>query len=95
MAMEVKTMEIKKPQPISSSTSSRDTSAGTWKWREFISDVKAEFKKITWTTPEELRTYTKIVVAATFIMGMAIYIMDLLIRACLNGLDVIMRFIGG
>ena len=38
----------------------------------FFGDVKAELRRITWTSKEELQVYTKIVVGATFALGLGI-----------------------
>jgi preprotein translocase subunit SecE len=54
---------------------------------EFLGDVKGEFRKITWTSQDELKAYTKIVVGATFAFGMVIYGTDLLIQTALASLD--------
>lgn len=61
----------------------------------FISDIKAEFKKISWTDKEELRAYTKIVVGATFTFGMLVFATDLFIQKALDGLNGIFKFIIG
>lgn len=95
MAVDAKTMEIKKTQQVGTQTSNKESAASKWRLRDFISDVKAELKKITWTSPDELRAYTKIVVATTFIMGMGIYAMDLIIQTVLNGLGFVIQWIGG
>jgi preprotein translocase subunit SecE len=60
---------------------------------EFVGEIKAELKRINWTSPEELRTYTKIVVGATFFFGMGIYFMDLIIQGSLWMLESILRWI--
>jgi preprotein translocase subunit SecE len=97
MAVEVKAMEVKKTQQISKPAGSAETDAAVkaGQWRDFLGDIKSEFKKITWTNPEELKTYTKLVVAATFLFGMGIYVMDLAIQTVLNVLGFMMRLIGG
>ncbi len=41
---------------------------------DFVGDIKSEFSKITWTSKQELTVYTKIVVGATFIFGMLVYV---------------------
>ncbi len=61
----------------------------------FIGDVKAELKKISWTTKEELQVYTKIVVVATFVFGMMIYLIDLVVNGCLGGIGTLFRMIIG
>lgn len=62
---------------------------------EFIGEVKGELKRIHWTSKEELKVYTRIVVIATFMLGMSIYVVDLLLRSSLAGLSAIMRLITG
>ena len=62
---------------------------------DFIGDVKGEMKKITWTTQDELRTYTKIVVASTFVCGMSIFLIDVFIQNMLQGLGTLVRLISG
>lgn len=90
MGAEVKSMEIKKPQQT---TSERTFSIK--KMQEFVTDVKGEIKKITWTSRDELIFYTKLVVGATFSFGMAIYLLDLAIQAMLGSLNFLLRFISG
>lgn len=62
---------------------------------EYFGEVKQEFKAISWTPKEELATYTKVVVGATFIFGMFIYVVDLLIQGTLQGLSLFARLFGG
>jgi len=62
---------------------------------DFVADIKTEFSKISWTDPEELRVYTKMVVGATFIMGMGIYGIDLLIQVFLSALGNVIQFLFG
>jgi preprotein translocase subunit SecE len=57
---------------------------------EFVGEVKGEFHKITWTAQDELRVYTKVVVACTFVFGIAIYCMDVVIQSVLFGLNWVM-----
>ena len=86
-------MEVKKTQQIAASRPPRKESSclfSSWQSRDFVGDIKDELKKIRWTSPEELKVYTKIVVGATFIFGMGIYFMDLLIQGLLNRLALIM-----
>lgn len=61
----------------------------------FIDEAKAEFKKISWTSRDELRVYTKIVVWATFIFGMGIYVADFFIQKSLYGMDFILKWLIG
>lgn len=62
---------------------------------DFVGDVKGEMKKITWTPVDELKSYTKIVVAATFAAGFAIYAIDVSIQLALSGLGLFMRLFTG
>ena len=93
--MEVKTMEVKKSQQPAAPAEAKASVRPSWRIRDFIADIKQELKKITWTSPDELRAYTKIVVATTFIFGLGIYVVDLLIQMVLNGLGYFIRLIGG
>lgn len=97
MAVEVKTMEVKKTQQLAApaNANTKDAPVKSGQWTSFLGDIKSEFKKISWTTPEELALYTKLVVAGTFLFGMGIYVMDLVIQACLSSLGFVLRLIGG
>lgn len=88
---EVKSMDLKKTDESSSVRSFISAK----KAQDFIAEIKSEIFKINWSTREELLTYTKIVVVATFVFGMAIYGTDLAIQGSLNILDMILRFIAG
>lgn len=96
--MEVKPMEVKKNQQIAAPASKdkeKEALLNAWKPQEFIGEIKDELKKISWTSPAELKVYTQIVVGATFFFGMGIYILDLFIQGVLNGLAMAIRLIGG
>ena len=54
-----------------------------------------ELKKVTWTSKEELIVFTKIVVGATFLLGLGIYGVDLLIKGVLNGFGTLVHLIFG
>ena len=90
-------MEIKKNQELTkpASANPKETVVKAAQWQNFLGDIKDEFSKISWTNPEELVTYTKIVVIGTFCFGMGIYLMDLLIQGVLSGLGSFIRLIGG
>lgn len=62
---------------------------------QFVSDVKQEIERITWTSKDELIVYTKIVVGATFVLGLSIFVVDLVIRGFLNSLGHMAHWIGG
>ncbi|MEI8366402.1 MAG: preprotein translocase subunit SecE [Parachlamydiaceae bacterium] len=99
MAVDVNMIDVKKTQvqqlPKTVSAPTSETVARAEQWKNFIGSIKDEFKKISWTNPEELRLYTKLVVAMTFVCGMGIYFLDIIIQAVLSGLNVFMRLIGG
>ncbi len=61
----------------------------------FLREVQEELKKINWTTKEELKTCTKIVIGATFLLGIGIYFSDLFIQRTLQLISSISKFIGG
>lgn len=102
MSVELKAMEVKKTEQVSSGISREvknspvnshlTKSVGVG---EFLADVKSEFKKISWTTSAELKTYTKIVIAATFCFGMGVYLADLTIQFLLGMLESTIRLISG
>lgn len=95
MATETKTMELKKnhapAKPVSDPVS--QTSEKMASWASSLADVKSEFSKISWTSPEELKVYTKIVVGAALFFGMGIYFADVVIRFSLMVLENAMRWI--
>lgn len=61
----------------------------------FMGEVKQELKKVDWTTKEELKGYTKIVIASIFFFGMFVYFIDLIIQGVLGGVNAIVKFITG
>ena len=63
--------------------------------RSYINELKEELKKVTWTTKDELILFTKIVVVATFSLGLGIYGVDLLIKGVLNGFGALIHLIFG
>lgn len=89
-SMEVK--DVKKTHSVASQKGYNSAVAGS-SIVDFIGDVKSEFKKINWTSREELLVYTKVVVATTFFFGISIYVADLVIQSVLMGLNAIIRWI--
>lgn len=61
----------------------------------FLKDLKAEFRKISWTPKDELFQCTKIVVFFVFAFGFGIYFTDLVIRGGLKWIDFIVHRIFG
>lgn len=97
MAVDVNMIEVKKTQELSkpAGANTREVKVKAGQWQNFLGDIKSEFSKISWTSQEELATYTKIVVIGTFCFGMGIYLMDLTIQGVLSGLGAFIRLIGG
>ncbi|MBJ7449764.1 MAG: preprotein translocase subunit SecE [Parachlamydiales bacterium] len=60
----------------------------------FFGEMKQEFKTINWTEKDELMTYTKVVIGATFLCGIGIYVVDLVIQGLLHAIGYITT-IGG
>lgn len=92
MSTEVKTMEIKKQEREKREPAAADTKK--FSLRAWIEQIKQEIKAVEWTSPEELRVYTQIVVGATFFFGMGVYLVDLTIHGFLHMLSWISRLIG-
>lgn len=96
MAVEVKPMEVKKQQLTTEvSKQTYDAPVTSRKAQSFLSDVKGELQKISWTTPDELKAYTKIVIAATFAFGIGVYLVDIFIQMFLGALESTIKLIGG
>lgn len=93
MSAEVKAIETKKTHHVTSG--GVDQSVSSKKIQHFIADVKAEIQKITWTQRDELIFYTQLVVGATFLFGMAIYGLDLVIQTLLATLNFVLHIISG
>lgn len=61
----------------------------------FVGDVKSEFKKVVWTSKEELKVYTQVVVVTTFVCGMLVFFADLVIKNVLEAINFALRVFGG
>ncbi len=57
--------------------------------------VQQEFKKISWPQKQQLVTYTKVVLASTFLTGLMIYATDILLRLSMSAFAKISRMIIG
>jgi preprotein translocase subunit SecE len=84
-------METKTAKPDNST----EASMGIKNVGEFAGEVKQEIFRITWPSWEELKVYTQITVAATFLFGIGLYVADLLIQGVLGGLGLVTRLISG
>ncbi|MCB1073004.1 MAG: preprotein translocase subunit SecE [Chlamydiales bacterium] len=60
----------------------------------FFLEMKEEMKKVSWTSKDELKTCGKIVIGSIFVLGIGIYLVDLLIRSSLDGIGNLVRLIG-
>ena len=76
-------------------SSSQPSSFSLKRMFQRFEDVKAEFMKISWTENGEVTTYAKIVVLATFISGMVLYLADLVLHRILAGFDGILSLLFG
>lgn len=61
----------------------------------FFGDVKQELKKVEWTNKEELRSYTKIVLASTAVLACFIYLIDLVMQGFMNGINLAVKLFTG
>jgi preprotein translocase subunit SecE len=77
------TLDVRKAQ---ASASTKRASSLSW-----FGDVKAEFKKITWTSKDELKVYTKVVVLSTLFVGVGIYLLDLSVQGTLSTLSSLVK----
>lgn len=96
MSMDTRLMEAKKVEPTTPAPTAKDSPQKNGvNVLGFIGEVKEEFHKISWTTPEELKLHTKMVVGATFLFGMGIYFADLCIQSVLHLIGTVFHFIFG
>jgi len=68
---------------------------GERKKLSYFREVQNELKKVTWTSREELIFCTKAVIIATFLFGLAIYLVDLVIRGGIDSFAKIFQMIFG
>jgi len=61
----------------------------------FLSGVKDEFRKISWTEKAELKLYTQVVILATLVFGMLIFCADFFIQRTVYGLDGLIKMVVG
>ncbi len=61
----------------------------------FVGEVKQELKKVEWTTKDELKSYTKIVLISCALFGLFIYFADLVIQGFLSLINLLVKFITG
>lgn len=61
----------------------------------YFREVQQELGKVSWTSKEEIQLCTKVVIGSTFVFGLGIYLIDLVIRGALDFVFLIGRLIGG
>lgn len=77
---------------------SEKTQANSFKGKNmvnFVGDIKQELKKVEWTSKDELKVYTKLVLVSTFLFGAVIYGIDLAIQGVLGGISLILKALVG
>lgn len=82
-----------KMEQLDSGSSSNSKSKSPKK--NFLENLKTEIKQITWTSRSDLFLFAKIIVIATFGMGLSIYGTDLFIKGFLNIIRKFFHFIFG
>lgn len=91
--MDVKKQKGSEVPDIKLERQSQKVSVKKIRLREWIEEIKQEIKTIQWTSPGELRTYTKVVVGATFFFGMGVYFVDYIIHGALSFLTWMSRLL--
>ena len=61
----------------------------------YLREVQSELSKVSWTSKEELIVCAKVVIVSTFVFGLGIFAVDMLIRNALGLLNYLASFIGG
>ncbi len=54
-----------------------DTSIGRWqRFRQYVSDVRTEMRRVTWPSRQEIYSTTVMVILTTFFFGLYFFITD-------------------
>ena len=61
----------------------------------YVQELKEELKKVSWTAKGELKLSTKVVIGATFFLGLGIYLFDLVIKGALDFVAFLARYVIG
>ncbi len=61
----------------------------------FLRELKDELKRVSWTTQAELKVSVKVVIISTFLFGFGVYLADIIIRTCLQGIGSLSRLVFG
>ncbi len=70
-------------------------STGEKRKTSYFREVQNELKKVSWTSKEDLLFCTKAVIFSTLFFGLAIYVVDLMIRGGLETVAALFRWIFG
>jgi preprotein translocase subunit SecE len=88
-------MDVKLNPSKSSSEASTHQALRKKPMLSFVQELKEELKKVTWTTKEELKLSTKVVIGSIFVFGLGIYLFDLMIKGALDCIALVVHFIFG
>jgi preprotein translocase subunit SecE len=88
-------MDAKLNQPRLSADAPAQQASKKKRAFHYIQELKDELKKVSWTTKEELKLSTKVVIGAIFLFGMGIYLFDLVIKGVLDFVALIVHLIFG
>ena len=70
-----------------------DKAAGTWnRFNSFLSDVRAEMRKVVAPTRKEVEITTWVVIVAVFLFGLFFFVVDAIFR---YGVDELLKKLGG
>lgn len=88
-------MDVKLNQPRLSSDTPSQAAKKKRPAFSFVKELREELKKVSWTTKDELKFSTKIVIGSTFFLGLGIYLFDLVIKGALDLIALIVHFLFG
>lgn len=88
-------MDVKLNQPRLSTDAPVPQASRKKRLFSYVQELKEELKKVNWTTKDELKLSTKVVIGATFLFGLGIYLIDLVIKGCLDLIALVVHFIFG
>lgn len=80
---------------VSKKVSNRDAYASLSKAFRRLEDMKVEFKKIQWVEGKKTQEYAKVVVLATFISGVVLYLADVFVHKSLALINTILHMLFG
>lgn len=84
--------KLNQPRVAEGSTSRR---AKKMRFFGYIQELKDELRKVSWTTKEELKFSTKAVIGTTFVLGLGIYLVDLIVKRSLDFISLAGHYIFG